>query len=237
MVSDLNHENINAPTTTRPKDVSSVYDKALLLQAVDLFKDAKRGKNKHFNAANRFQKRASLLENCVTLLSGVLSGVLAIKAVGVENIPHMLSSPWLAFLLSVTSTGLMAYQGVKKFHQEERAHRDIGNQFILIARNIEKLIAEYKDQVLTLKEFSTRLNVLMDSYATTIGQAETHSTNDSDFKHALTQEGEGDKHIIEMLTTKTLAPHSSTECLNQQRVAISFIAMTVGSADRGIDTE
>jgi hypothetical protein len=176
-------------------------DPALIAHAVDLFKDAKRGKNKHFNAASRYEMRALFMENGATLLSGMLTALLAVKAVGAvpENFPHIFLSPWFAVLISMASTGLVMFQAVKKYYQEARTHRDIGNQFIFETRNIEKLISDYVSEIIDGKAFSSRLETLTSAYSKINEQAETHPTSDADFKHALMQEGEGDEHIIEML--------------------------------------
>lgn len=176
-------------------------DPALIMAAADLFKDAKRGKNKHFNAASRYEMRAVITENSASLLGGLLTALLAVKAAGVmpENLPHFFFSPMTAVLISAASTGLVFFQAVNKYYQEARTHRDIGNQFNSETRSIEKLIAEYIDGIIDGQEFSNRLDVLNLEYSNINGQAETHPTKEADFKHALTQEGDGDALIIGML--------------------------------------
>lgn len=96
-----------------------------------------------------------------------------------------LSVQWLATLLAFFAASLSAMQTFFNFQKEYEGHRQIGNRYLDIARECERLIALHLDELLPLDELSTLLKGLNKKYSEVNVQAESYNVTDKDYKSAL----------------------------------------------------
>lgn len=69
-------------------------------------------------------------------------------------------------------------------------HREIGNEYLAIARECERLIALYFDKILNLEHLSNEIGSLNAQYSSINQRAEEYVVTEKDYKKALEAQNE-----------------------------------------------
>lgn len=95
---------------------------------------------------------------------------------------------WLGAMLALIAALLGGIQTFFNFKGSYEGHREMGNQYLAIARECERIIALFFDGQLTLEALSEKLEQLNNRYANINQQAEAFAVNDGDYRKALQQQ-------------------------------------------------
>lgn len=95
---------------------------------------------------------------------------------------------WLGAALALTAALLGGIQTFFNFKGSYEGHREMGNQYLAIARECERIIALFFDQQISLEALSEKLEQLNIRYANINQQAEAFAVNDRDYRKALQEQ-------------------------------------------------
>jgi hypothetical protein len=140
------------------------------------------GKHKHFRASTR-GRRYHVWYGVPTIIISVALG----SAFFVElqsDLPE--AAKWAGAGFALLAALLSGIQTFFNFRGEYETHRDVGNRYLHLARECERLVALYFDDQIKLNTLSARIQQLNEMYAQITSAAEGVSTNKRDFKVALT---------------------------------------------------
>ncbi len=91
---------------------------------------------------------------------------------------------WVGAFLALFAAALSGIQTFFNFQKEYEGHRQIGNQYLSVAKGCERLIAFYFDGMLELADLPPKLEVLDTKYQDVNSQAETFNVTDKDYEKA-----------------------------------------------------
>ena len=152
-----------------------------LLALDKLRRNAHLGKHKHFSAADRSQRFHTYYGVPVVIINMLLGSVL-FATLSIEITAYM---KWVGAILALIAAGFSGMQTFFNYQKTFEAHRRIGNQYLSIARNCERLIAEYIDNIIDLKGLSEEAKRINNDYSKINFDAEAFPTNSSDYREAL----------------------------------------------------
>ena len=97
---------------------------------------------------------------------------------------------WLGAVLALIAALLGGIQTFFNFKGSYEGHREMGNQYLAVARECERLIALFFDGQLSLETLSEKVETLNERYASINCQAEAFAVSDRDYRNALRQQHE-----------------------------------------------
>lgn len=91
---------------------------------------------------------------------------------------------WVGEFLALFAAALSGIQTFFNFQKEYEGHRQIGNQYLSVARECDRLISLYFDNLLDLHDVAQKYEVLNNRYHDINSQAETFNVTDKDYERA-----------------------------------------------------
>lgn len=113
---------------------------------------------------------------------------------------------WASAVCALVAAILSTIQTIFRFQKTSESHRNIGNQYLNIARVCEKTIADYFDGLISLQELSVKLDQLNTRYQEVNTAAEALPTSQKDYEQAVAVER---KKEAEQLSLVQLAKQGS----------------------------
>lgn len=95
---------------------------------------------------------------------------------------------WAGAFIALLAALLGGIQTFFNFKGSYEGHREMGNQYLAIARECERLIALFFDRQLQLLGLSEQLDLLNQRYAEINQQAEAFAVHDRDYRRALSDQ-------------------------------------------------
>jgi hypothetical protein len=92
---------------------------------------------------------------------------------------------WIGAILALVAAVLGAMQTFFDFKANYEGHRSVGNQYLSIERECERLLALYFDEKLTLDHLSEQTRVLNERYEKVNAEAEKYIVGETAYKVAL----------------------------------------------------
>jgi hypothetical protein len=142
-----------------------------------LYEKAYIGKNNHYFAAKRVGKweRVTGLPAVVinVILGSVLFADLSVK------VPDLLK--WVALILALVAAILGSVQTYHRFQWRFEGHRRVGRLLLEVQNELELLLPQVSDEILSLKTAYRRLNSLNQRYVEIISEAEAFPTTEKDY--------------------------------------------------------
>ncbi len=138
-------------------------------------------KRSHFQASNRRSHYHVLCGLPIIIFNLILGSVFFTQVTTL--LPQWCQ--WLGAFLALTAALLGGMQTFFNFESRSEGHREMGNQYLAIARECERLIALFFDQQLPLAQLSKKLEQLNERYANINQQAEAFAVHDKDYRCAL----------------------------------------------------
>jgi hypothetical protein len=122
-------------------------------------------------------------------------------------------SKWIGAILALVAALLGGVQTFFNFKKSYEGHREIGNEYLAVARECERLIALYFDKILNLEHLSSEVESLNDKYSSINQRAEEYVVTEKSYKKALaTQNKKANKEpslVQKMQSEKTETNKSS----------------------------
>lgn len=141
------------------------------------------GKHKHFEAGARGRRHHVTYGVPIVLINVVLGSVL-FAFLGEDKVfPQW--AKWGGAVLSLVAAGLGGVQTFFNFEKQYMEHRAVGNEYLGIARECERVLALYFDGLLTLEALSQNIDRLNAKYAEVNSRAEALTVNEKEYKAAL----------------------------------------------------
>lgn len=140
-------------------------------------------KHIHFNASKRNRNYHLWVGIPVILSTVVLSFLLSSPEEASTFIPDRMFR-WVGALIALFAATLSSIQTFFNFQNEYEGHRQIGNEYLTIARDCDQLIAHYFDGLIELVDFAPRLEKLNSKYIQINARSESLSVSDKDYKLA-----------------------------------------------------
>ncbi len=139
--------------------------------------------NKHCHfAASRKGRSYHIAVGIPIVIINLVLGSVFFTLVGAE-LPQW--SKWAGAGLALLAALLGGIQTFFNFQKDYEGHREIGNEYLAIARECERIIAQYFDQMLTLEQVAARVDDLNKAYAEVNQRAEDYIVSDKHYKKAL----------------------------------------------------
>lgn len=145
------------------------------------------GKHKHFEAGNRGRKHHVWCGVPIVLINVALGSVMFTMLGNQQQIA--LSVAWGGAILSLAAAALGGIQTFFNFEKHSMEHRAVGNEYLAVARECERLLALHFDGLLPLQELSGSIERLNDAYSKVNARAEGLSVAPQEYARAVaTQE-------------------------------------------------
>lgn len=142
--------------------------------------DAMYGKKKHFNAADRINKyhdKTNYLSLFLNLFT--FSALFFVMTDGATN--------WIKYVplvFSLVATLLGFVQTVKNWPKTIESHRRIGNRYLGVMKECERLLGYWKDKTVTPQEFKESIEALYQKIEEINQTAESFPTSEADYELA-----------------------------------------------------
>lgn len=143
-----------------------------------LRKNSQIAKNKHFIASKRGQKYHMFFGVPIVIINVLLGSTFVVLLN--KELPDM--SKWIGALFSLVAAAFGVIQTFFNFQKTYEGHRKIGNQYLNVASESERIIALYFDQPFSLDELSAALESLYKKYHKVNSNAESFPTNSRDYE-------------------------------------------------------
>ncbi|SDZ91662.1 SLATT domain-containing protein [Microbulbifer marinus] len=120
---------------------------------------------------------------------------------------------WAGAALALLTALLGGVQTFFNFKKNYEGHREVGNEYLAIARECERLIALYFDGILDLEHLSTKISELNARYSDINQRAEEYIVSDKVYREALrvqNQKAEREPSLVEQMRQRTAKQGVST---------------------------
>lgn len=153
----------------------------LTLEVLDkLRKNSHMGKHKHFFASYRGRLLHMWFGVPIVIINVLIGSTFFILLS--KEIPT--EAKWAGAIFALIAAVLGALQTFFHFHKTAESHRTVGNQYLGIARECERLIASYFDGLQSLAQLSDHLSDLNKRYEEVNTASEGLPTNNKDYLRA-----------------------------------------------------
>ncbi|WP_418607320.1 SLATT domain-containing protein [Pseudoalteromonas sp. US3C1013] len=139
------------------------------------------GKHSHFYASQNGRHLHILCGIPIVVINLILGSVF-FALLGTE-LPDW--SKWVGAVLALTAALLGGVQTFFNFKKSYEGHREIGNEYLAVARECERLIALYFDRILDLEHLSNEIDSLNSQYSSINQRAEEYIVSEKSYKKAL----------------------------------------------------
>ena len=147
-------------------------NKQTLAMFEDLLKDAKIGKDKHFQASRLKERIHFWLQLVVTGLSGAAALVSSLKPAAVQN--HLLL---IAAVCAGLAATIMTVLTTLKFEKQVEGQRRVGNKYAKMYRDGTREVARFRESRLTIVELDEIFGTYLDDYHALNTEAEPFSVH------------------------------------------------------------
>ena len=130
-----------------------------------------------------------------------------------RNIDLPIWAELIGALLALFAAALSSIQTFFNFQKEYEGHRQIGNEYLTVARECERLIALFFDGLLELSDLAQMLEHLNSKYVEINARSETLNVNDQDYKRAKKFQESKDEiepSLVQMICKEGLQSQNST---------------------------
>ncbi len=141
------------------------------------------GKHKHFQAGNRGRTHHVTFGIPVVLINIALGSVLFAFLGEDGAFPQW--AKWSGATLTLVAAGLGAIQTFFNFEKQYMEHRAVGNEYLGIARECERLLALFFDGLLPLQELSQNIERINTEYAKVNARSEGLTVSPKEYGAAL----------------------------------------------------
>jgi hypothetical protein len=139
------------------------------------------GKHSHFYASQKGRHLHVLCGIPIVVINLALGSVF-FALLGTE-LPDW--SKWTGAILALSAAMLGGVQTFFNFKKSYEGHREIGNEYLAVARECERLIALYFDGILDLSHLSNEIGSLNRRYSAINQRAEEYIVSEAAYKKAL----------------------------------------------------
>ena len=141
------------------------------------------GKHKHFEAGNRGRRHHTAFGAPVVIINILLGSVL-FAFLGDDGVfPQW--AKWIGATLTLIAAGLGGVQTFFNFEKQYIEHRAVGNEYLGIARECERLLALYFDGIHSLQSLSDSIEHINIEYAKVNARSEGLTVSPKEYKAAL----------------------------------------------------
>lgn len=144
------------------------------------------GKHSHFYASQKGRNLHILCGIPIVAINLILGSVFF--ALLGTDLPDW--SKWIGAILALVAALLGGVQTFFNFKKSYEGHREIGNEYLAVARECERLIALYFDKILNLEHLSSEVESLNDKYSSINQRAEEYVVTEKAYKKALETQNE-----------------------------------------------
>ena len=141
------------------------------------------GKHKHFEAGNRGRRFHVWCGVPIVLINVALGSVMFTMLGNEQRVAVGIA--WSGALLSLAAAALGGIQTFFNFEKHCMEHRAVGNEYLSLARECERLLVLHFDGLLPLEELSKSIERLNEAYTKINARAEGLSVSARDFEHAM----------------------------------------------------
>lgn len=139
------------------------------------------GKHKHFEAAKRGRNYHELFGIPIVVINLLIGSVFF----AYMSIDLSTWAKWVGAVLALLAALLGGIQTFFHFQKEYEGHRQIGNKYLSIARECERLLALHYDGILSLDKLSKEIEKLNSQYNDINITAESYTVTERDYQKAL----------------------------------------------------
>ncbi len=169
------------------------------------------GKHSHFYASQKGRYLHILCGVPIVVINLILGSVF-FALLGAE-LPDW--GKWSGALLALSAAMLGGVQTFFNFKKSYEGHREIGNEYLAVARECERLIALYFDEILDLAHLSNEIGNLNRQYSTINQRAEEYIVSEAAYKKALKSQNEKAARepslVQQLVQQKQQAAHAGAE--------------------------
>ena len=140
------------------------------------------GKHKHFAAAGQGKKLHIWFGVPVIVINVVLGSAL-FTSLGAQSIPEIVKWAGAGFALLAALLG--ALQTFFNFEKQHVEHRAVGNEYLSVARECERILALHFDNLMQLEELSKCIERINIEYGKTNQRSEALPSSKKHFAEAL----------------------------------------------------
>jgi hypothetical protein len=148
------------------------------------------GKHSHFFASQK-GRHLHILCGIPIIVINLILGSVFFTLLGAE-LPDW--SKWIGAILALAAALLGGIQTFFNFQKTYEGHREIGNEYLEVARECERLIALYFDGFLDLEHLSGKIESLNTEYAAINQRAEEYLISPKAYKQALQAQALKNQH-------------------------------------------
>lgn len=152
--------------------------------ANELIRNSSISRYRHFYEATRHSSFNSWIGVPVVLINIALGSTFF--ALIDKDVPEV--AKWAAAGLALVAALLSGIQTFFNFSKMFEGHRKLGNRYLEIVRELEKLLAYQRDNVISSEDFHERFDLLHKRYLELNEDSSDFSTSQSAMKMALSQE-------------------------------------------------
>ena len=162
-------------------DMRPVADIPSTLKLIDSLRfNAQLGKHSHFFASLKRRNLHILCGVPVVVINLILGSVFF--ALLQAELPDW--GKWLSAGLALLAAALGGVQTFFDFKKNCAGHREVGNDYLGLARECERLLALYDDGLMTLEQLAAELRRLNDEYADINERAEMFIVSPREYEYA-----------------------------------------------------
>ena len=155
-------------------------DPSVLVLLRTLKENARISKNSHFYASLR-RRHLHVLYGLPAVVINLLLGSVFFTLLQAE-LPDW--GKWLGTILALVAAGLGAVQTFFDFNKQCAGHREVGNDYLELARECERLLALLDDGLITLQQLAAELPRLNEEYADINERAERFIVTPAEYAQA-----------------------------------------------------
>lgn len=168
------------------------------------------GKHKHFSASRRGRGYHVMVGVPIILINLVLGSVFFAEVS--TEVPEW--AKWAGAALALIAALLGGVQTFFHFQKEYEGHREVGNQYLALARECERLIALYFDGLLDVDDVSGQIQRINKEYNSINRAAEAFTTSDTDYRVAKKQQDAKSKSEPSLLEKERAKRNGSSNVAN-----------------------
>ena len=167
------------------------------------------GKHKHFEAGKQ-GRRNHVAFGIPGVLINIALGSTLFAFLGEEGVfPDW--AKWSGAGLSLLAAGLGAIQTFFNFEKQYMEHRGVGNEYLGIARECERLLALHFDGLLDLKSLSESIEHINTEYAKVNARSEGLNVSPNEYRAALAIQEKKKSEEVSLLQRYSNAVKSNTQ--------------------------
>lgn len=142
--------------------------------------DALYGKKKHFNAADRHEKRHFNIGIPLVIINVLIGSILFY--VLIENQDNWIK--YIPLILALAASLLSGFQTFLNPQKKVEGHRRVGNRYLAIMKKCDRLLAYIGDKIINEEPLIARIEEISTEVEEVNKEAESFPTNEKDYNKA-----------------------------------------------------